>query len=220
MRMGATIAKLRKKMGLTQLRLAEMLNVSTKTVSKWECGGGYPEITMLPAICDLFGVTADYLLRGDTQGIAVAGCSIVDVVNIIDRYPEKLMLANVQSSVRAVGGCVPNTIINIAKMDSDVFLRAIGRVGNDDNGRFLISELKKHGIDTSGVRIDNETPTATCSVMSEAGTGARTFFSSCGANSRFCVEDVDVEGLECKLFHLGYILLLNSLDAPDEEYGT
>lgn len=220
MRVGATIAKLRKKMGLTQLKLAELLKVSTKTVSKWECGGGYPEITMLPAICDLFGVSADYLLRGDTQGIAVAGNSIVDIVNIIDRYPEKLMLAKVQSSVRAVGGCVPNTLINIAKMDSDVFLRAIGRVGNDDNGRFLVSEFKKYGIDTSGVRIDNEFPTATCSVMSEAVSGARTFFSSCGANDEFCVEDVNVNELECKFFHLGYILLLRNLDAHDDEYGT
>ena len=37
--MGATIAKLRKNKGLTQLKLAQLLNVSTKTVSKWECGG-------------------------------------------------------------------------------------------------------------------------------------------------------------------------------------
>ena len=175
---------------------------------------------MLPAICDIFGVTADYLLRGDTQGIAVAGYSVVDIVNIIDKYPEKLMLAKVQSSVKAVGGCVSNTLINIAKMDSGVFLRAICRLGNDDNGRFLISEFKKYGIDTSGIRIDNECPTATCSVMSEAVSGARTFFSSCGANDEFCFEDVDVENLECKIFHLGYILLLKSLDAPDEQYGT
>lgn len=219
-RMGATIAKLRKKMGFTQLELAEKLNVSAKTVSKWECGGGYPEITMLPAICEIFGVTADYLLRGDTEGIAVAGYSVVDIVNIIDKYPEKLMLAKVQSSARAVGGCVSNTLINIAKMDSDVFLKAIGRMGNDDNGHFLISEFKKHGIDTTGVIIDDRLPTATCSVMSEAVSGARTFFSSCGANDEFSVEDVDIENLECKYFHLGYILLLKALDSPDEEYGT
>lgn len=219
-RMGATIAKLRRARGFTQLKLAEMLNVSTKTVSKWECGGGYPEITMIPVLCEIFGVSADYLLRGDTEGIAIAGNLIADIVNIIDRYPEKLMLATVYSLERAVGGCVPNTLIDIAKMDSDIYLKAIGRVGNDENGRFIISELNKHGIDTGGLQIDNKLPTASCSVMSEKSGGARTFFSFCGANAKFGIEDVDVDNLECKLFHLGYILLLEGLDEPDPVYGT
>lgn len=218
--MGATIAKLRKNKGLTQLKLAQLLNVSTKTVSKWECGGGYPEITMIPVLCELFGVSADYILRGDTRGIAIAGNLIADIVNIIDKYPEKLMLATVYSSERAVGGCVPNTLIDIAKMDSDIYLQAIGRLGNDDNGRFIISELNKYGIDTSGLRIDSRLPTAHCSVMSEVSGGARTFFSYCGANDVFCIEDVDIDSLECKMFHLGYMLLLKSIDGPDPDYGT
>lgn len=63
--MGAFIAALRKANGMTQQDVADRLNVSNKTVSKWERDEGYPEITMLPAIAELFEVTTDELLRGE-----------------------------------------------------------------------------------------------------------------------------------------------------------
>ena len=217
---GRTIAKLRKKMGLTQTELADMLKVSNKAVSKWENGGGYPEITLLPALSEILGVSIDYLLKGDTQGIAIAGNILVDIVNLLDKYPEKNMLANVLNTVHAVGGCVPNTIIDIAKIDPDIFLSAIGKVGNDENGRYAISQMKKYGIDVTGVKIDETMVTATSNVMTDSQTGERTFFYSSGANSSFGIEDIDIAALDCKIFHIGYILLLDELDSCDSEYKT
>ncbi|MGN0532383.1 MAG: helix-turn-helix domain-containing protein [Eubacterium sp.] len=70
--MGSFMAALRKANGLTQQQVADLLNVSNKTVSKWECNEGYPEITMLPAIAELYSVTVDELLRG--QRITNAAC--------------------------------------------------------------------------------------------------------------------------------------------------
>ena len=61
---GKMIAALRKAKGWTQVDLAEKLNISDKTVSKWESKTGYPEITMFPRIADLFGVSIDYLMTG------------------------------------------------------------------------------------------------------------------------------------------------------------
>lgn len=63
-RIGERIAKLRTAANLTQAALAEKLGVSDKTVSKWEVGGGYPDIAFFPKLADLFGVNCDYLLRG------------------------------------------------------------------------------------------------------------------------------------------------------------
>ena len=63
---GKTIATLRKTKGWTQVELAEKLNVSDKAVSKWESEAGLPEISQLPAMATLFGVTIDYLLTGKT----------------------------------------------------------------------------------------------------------------------------------------------------------
>ena len=63
--MGAFMAALRKANGLTQQQVADKLNVSNKTISKWECNEGYPEISMLPVIAELYSVTVDELLRGE-----------------------------------------------------------------------------------------------------------------------------------------------------------
>lgn len=61
---GTRLADLRKRAELTQAALAEKLDVSDRAVSKWENAGGYPDITLLPQLADIFGVTTDYLLRG------------------------------------------------------------------------------------------------------------------------------------------------------------
>lgn len=58
----ANICELRKTSGMTQNDLAEKLNYSDKAVSKWERGESIPDVSVLKAIADNFGVTVDYLL--------------------------------------------------------------------------------------------------------------------------------------------------------------
>ena len=62
---GGFISALRKEKGYTQATLAEILSVSNRTVSKWENGDGYPDITILPDIAKALGVTVDELLAGE-----------------------------------------------------------------------------------------------------------------------------------------------------------
>ena len=57
------IQKLRQEKGMTQLELAEKLNYSDKTVSKWERGESLPDIVVLKTIADLYDVTLDYLVE-------------------------------------------------------------------------------------------------------------------------------------------------------------
>lgn len=63
---GQRIAKLRKEHGWSQRELAEKLNVSDKTVSKWE-NGGVPSIDLFPAIAKLFAISIDYLITGNEK---------------------------------------------------------------------------------------------------------------------------------------------------------
>ena len=62
---GKLIAELRKQQGLTQQQLADKLDLSNKTISKWESGSGSPDISNLPILADALGVSVDELLRGE-----------------------------------------------------------------------------------------------------------------------------------------------------------
>lgn len=63
-KIGKFIAELRKEMKITQKDLAVQLHITDKAVSKWERGLSYPDITLLPSIADILGVTTDELLNG------------------------------------------------------------------------------------------------------------------------------------------------------------
>ena len=62
---GQFISVLRKANGMTQQQLADRLNVSNKAVSRWERDETAPDITLIPAIAEIFGVTCDELLKGE-----------------------------------------------------------------------------------------------------------------------------------------------------------
>ena len=68
--MGTFIAALRKANGMTQKDLAERLNVSDKTVSRWERDEGAPDLSVIPVIAEIFDVTCDELLRGQRKSPA------------------------------------------------------------------------------------------------------------------------------------------------------
>ena len=216
---GATIAAYRKKTGCTQAELAEKLNISNKTVSKWENGQGYPDIVHLPLLAKCLGVSVDDLLSDKKSGIVVAGNIILDVVKTIDKYPEQGMLSYVSSSTKAIGGCAPNTATDLAVIDSTIPVSVIGKIGDDEYGRFLLEKLRAKGVDVSEVKVSKTSNTSFTDVMSLA-TGERTFFNYKGANAEFSPEDIDLASLRCKILHIGYILLLDMFDREDKEYGT
>lgn len=62
---GAMIKELRERNNLTQLQLAERIGVSDKTVSKWETGKGYPDISLLEPIAKEFSISVAELIAGN-----------------------------------------------------------------------------------------------------------------------------------------------------------
>lgn len=68
---GKFICCLRKEKNLTQAALAEKLNISNRTVSKWENGDGFPDITILPELAAALGVSVDELFKGERIDTAV-----------------------------------------------------------------------------------------------------------------------------------------------------
>ena len=153
------------------------------------------------------------------RGITVAGNILTDIVKSIDCYPEIGMLSNIKDVSRSVGGCAPNTAIDLAKIDENMAIAVLGKVGDDEYGRYVVSEMEQYGIDCSGVSVSKTKPTSFSDVMS-LPSGERTFFHARGANAEFSPADIDLSSVKSKILHIGYILLLDAFDCADEEYGT
>jgi sugar/nucleoside kinase (ribokinase family) len=76
------------------------------------------------------------------------------------------------------------------------------------------------GVDVRGVLMTEAAPTSFTDVMNDEKSGDRVFFHHRGANALFGPQHVAVDRLTCRIFHLGYLLLLDTLDQPDPEHGT
>ena len=64
-KIGKFIAQQRKDKQMTQKQLGEALGISDKTVLKWECGNGLPDISMIMPLCQLLGINVNELLSGE-----------------------------------------------------------------------------------------------------------------------------------------------------------
>ena len=64
-RIGKFIAKCRKESGLTQMQLAEMLNITDRAVSKWETGKAMPDSSIMLELCGILNITVNDLLSGE-----------------------------------------------------------------------------------------------------------------------------------------------------------
>ena len=148
-------------------------------------------------------------------GIAVAGTILVDKLNEIGAYPASGELTKILSVSKAVGGAVPNVGIDIKRVDPTIPVSAIGKIGNDAEGDFLVDTLEANGVDAS-LLVRGDKPTSFTDVMSIVG-GQRTFFTYPGACADFGVDDIDFDKLDAKMLHLGYFLLLDKVDGGDGE---
>ncbi len=148
-------------------------------------------------------------------GIAVAGTILVDKLNEISAYPASGELTKILSVSCAVGGAVPNVGIDIKRVDPSIPVMAVGKIGNDAEGDFLVDVLEKNCVDAS-LLVRGDKPTSFTDVMSIIG-GQRTFFTFPGACADFGFDDVDFESLDVKMLHLGYFLLLDKVDGGDGE---
>ncbi|MCC8131323.1 MAG: helix-turn-helix domain-containing protein [Oscillospiraceae bacterium] len=99
----SNIIELRTRAGMTQLELAEKLNYSDKSVSKWERAEALPDVIVLRNIADIFGVTVDYLVRPHDPEEKI---SIVDSVK--STIPYQIIMA-----ITAVGIFTVATILFI-----------------------------------------------------------------------------------------------------------
>lgn len=146
------------------------------------------------------------------RGVLAGGNWIVDHVKLIDRWPPQDALANITSQQSSNGGSPYNVLKDLTRLGATFPLEAVGLVGDDESGRFIRDDCARHRIDTSRLRTSKDLPTSYTDVMTEQGTGRRTFFHCRGANAHLGPEHFEFAQTRARIFHLGYLLLLDRLD--------
>lgn len=148
---GKFITTLRKANGMTQKELAEKLNVSDKTVSRWERDDGAPDLATIPVIAEIFGVTCDELLRGERKSPTQRTEEIVDEPTAKGEKQRKRILSVGLSNYRnqtyitmgiSAVGLIAAMICNLG------FLRAY--IGFFAGAIFFVASLVMQAICTNG----------------------------------------------------------------------
>ena len=156
----------------------------------------------------------------DRRGIISAGTWLVDNVKIIEQYPTRGNLTTISRVETGLGGCSHNVLADLAGLGTDLPLYAGGCIGRDALGDYVQREIARLGIDGHNMLVLPDAATSYTDVMSERDGGIRTFFHFRGANARLGAEQVLQMETQARIFHLGYLLLLDELDSPDPEYGV
>lgn len=146
---GATIKKLGQKNGITQYQLAECLNVSMQTISRWETAATYPDIVMLPILAKYFHVTVDYLLNNggnhvmtttESEKLFIREWDQNDAVELFDINQQSTDFMN-YLQLNSINDCME--CINIWKEHQEMYPvifketgKLIGVVGLVDIGRY------------------------------------------------------------------------------------
>jgi sugar/nucleoside kinase (ribokinase family) len=157
------------------------------------------------------------------KGIACGGNWTVDQVKFIDKWPPKCELANILEEESGTGGGPANVLTVLKRLGFSHPTFAIGCIGKDAFGRQILEHCRSNGIGTEFLTVLQAVRTSYTDVMTVRDTGERTFFHCRGANARFAPIHVPVEHLKkqgIRMFYLGYLLLLDSMDRLDSENGT
>jgi sugar/nucleoside kinase (ribokinase family) len=160
------------------------------------------------------------MMPKEMDGIIGGGNWIIDWTKSIDIYPEQDTLANILSQESNNGGAAYNVLKDLSRLGATFPLHGIGLIGDDEAGQFILEDCRKHGIGMAGLEVMVSASTSYTDVMLVRETGRRTFFHHRGANALLDIPHFQFKRYQARIFHLGYLLLLDRLDDFLEEGKT
>lgn len=120
------LKKYRKEVGLSQEELASRMGITAQAVSKWECGLSYPDVTLLLPLSELFGITADEMLRGIGSATLCEGETVTndgpeEKESITDHNLENDDILKDDGVLRVVQ-CLGRRILRADELDSRIYI--------------------------------------------------------------------------------------------------
>jgi len=154
------------------------------------------------------------------SGILAGGNWIVDKLKLIDTYPQQDALANILDEKIGNGGSPFNILLDLANLGAKFPLAAVGLIGNDADGQWVVNQCVQKNVNTDQLTKSSLSHTSYTYVMMAQKTARRTFFHQRGVNALLDDPHFNFESSSARIFHLGYLLLLDRLDQPDNDFGT
>lgn len=129
-KIGRFIAATRKEQNFTQRQLAEKLNISDKTVSKWECGNGLPEVSLMLPLCDALKINVNELLSGerlsDDNYHEKAEENVMDLIREKEESKKKIILSAMVAGLTIIAALPMFIISGILEMETWLRFLLIG----------------------------------------------------------------------------------------------
>jgi sugar/nucleoside kinase (ribokinase family) len=143
--------------------------------------------------------------------VLCCGILVADVFSSpLDKLPQAGMLKIVERIYPNTGGCAANTGVALATLGARAIL--MGKVGNDVFGDFIIQDMKRKGLDTSGIKVSQSMPTSNTIIIPVTGEDRR-YIHVIGANADLTVEDINREIVtKSRAVYFGGFLLQPRLD--------
>jgi sugar/nucleoside kinase (ribokinase family) len=149
------------------------------------------------------------------HGIVLAGTVVLDVVHMIDTWPEEEQISFIRETIEAPGGPPHNAAAGLVKLGAPFPVTMLCVVGDDAAGDTFSSAAAAHGLDTANVISIAGQPTDVTHVMTSKATGKRTFFVLPGANRNMTTAHVLPADDAAKIYYLGSPGISSSMDASD-----
>jgi sugar/nucleoside kinase (ribokinase family) len=143
--------------------------------------------------------------------VACLGILVADAIaKTVDEVPERGKLQPVEQISLHTGGCAMNASLDLAKLGMKPAI--LGKVGSDAFGEFIVSTLKKEGINTDGLVVKEGINTSASLVM-VTSSGERTFLHCFGSNADLCYEDINFDIIrDSKILFVGGTNLMPRFD--------
>jgi sugar/nucleoside kinase (ribokinase family) len=149
-------------------------------------------------------------------GIVLAGIVVLDIVNIIDHWPEEETLSFIARTEYGAGGPPHNAGAGLLKLGAPFPVTLLAVAGDDYYGRVMLKSAQSYGLDTSHMTVIPGGVTSYTHVMSSADTGRRTFFAQLGVNNLMSVDHLrPPTDNNAKLYYLGSPGVARGLDESD-----
>lgn len=149
------------------------------------------------------------------SGIVLAGTIVLDIVHMIDAWPDEEQIAFIRETIEAPGGPPHNAAAGLLKLGANFPVSLICVTGDDVDGRTFSRLAGAHGLDTSNVIMAKGHGTDVTHVMTSRQTGKRTFFYRPGANATMTADQMLPVDDSARIYYLGSPGISPSMDASD-----